>query len=178
LFRNQGNGAFSEITDSPIVTPVENSEGSCWADLDNYGDLDLVVAGGGNVAIGQNAIFINDGNGSFARLFSGDIVSLPGRYEGATCVDLDKDGDLDLFFSNYNNLDNMLYQNNSSPQNWINVTCVGVQSNRSAIGARLELKTTIGGKGSISCDRSPRIPVILLKGVPSPNTRVIVSRSS
>src|SRR5207253_4127879 len=41
---------------------------------------------------------------------------------------------------------NCLYHNNGNSNNWLKVKCVGTVSNRSAIGAKVRAKATIGGK--------------------------------
>ena len=65
LYRNDGGGTMTAITTGPVVTPVANSESSCWGDIDNDGDLDLLVSGGGNVSVGRNHVYLNDGSGQF-----------------------------------------------------------------------------------------------------------------
>ncbi len=145
LYRNTGSGNFTEITSGPVVTDFENSEGSCWADYDNDGDLDLFVAGGGNVAVGLNSIYNNDGTGNFTKVTGEDLVTRSGRYEGLTCVDYDNDGDLDVFLSNWANQNNILYRNNGNSNNWSNITCVGTRANRSGIGVKVYVKATVNG---------------------------------
>ena len=44
LFRNNGNGTFSDVTSGALVGPV-NSLGVAWGDYDNDGDLDLYLTG-------------------------------------------------------------------------------------------------------------------------------------
>src|SRR5690606_35174560 len=43
LFFNNGEAAFSVLTNDPVVTDLGNSFGSCFGDVDNDGDLDLFV---------------------------------------------------------------------------------------------------------------------------------------
>ena len=146
LFRNNGGGDFSEITSGAPVTDFENSEGSCWADYDNDGDLDLLVAGGGNVAVGLNSVYENNGSGGFTKVTGEDLVTRQGRYEGLTCVDYDNDGDLDVFLSNWANQNNMLYRNNGNGNSWTNIISIGTRSNWSGIGAKVYVKAAINGQ--------------------------------
>jgi hypothetical protein len=68
---------------------------------------------------------------------------------GCTWGDYDNDGFLDLFVANggiVGSENNALYHNNGNSNNWLKVKCVGTVSNRSAIGAKVRAKATIGGK--------------------------------
>src|SRR5204863_6109196 len=61
----------------------------------------------------------------------------------------DNDGFLDLFVSNgwgTKSENNFLYRGNPNTNAWINFKLVGTVSNRSAIGAKVRVKATIGGK--------------------------------
>ncbi|UCE02241.1 MAG: VCBS repeat-containing protein [Candidatus Latescibacterota bacterium] len=144
LFRNEG-GSFHEVLEGAIVERIANSESSCWADFDHDGDLDLVVSGGGNVSLGYISLYENRGDSTFDQITTGELVQTRGRFEGASCVDYDNDGDLDLFFSNYAGLDNVLFRNDGSAGRWVSIGLEGTTSNRSALGARLHLKATIAG---------------------------------
>jgi hypothetical protein len=78
-----------------------------------------------------------------------------------TPADYDNDGFLDAFFTGptsllfHNNGDlfvgneagnNALYLNNGNTNNWLTIQCLGRVSNRAAIGAKIRIKATIGGK--------------------------------
>jgi hypothetical protein len=60
-------------------------------------------------------------------------------------TDYDRDGFLDLFVAEYPG-NNWLFRNKGNANSWLTVKCVGTASNRSAIGARVRAKATIGGK--------------------------------
>ncbi len=146
LFRNEGEGSFVEVTEAPMLIAPGNSEGSCWADFDHDGDLDLLVAAGGNVSFGFIGLYENLGDGGFAEITAGELVELSGRFEGTSCIDYDNDGDLDVFASNYAGRDNVLFRNDGSLGSWLSVRCEGVESNRSAIGTRVRVLATIDGE--------------------------------
>jgi len=140
LYQNNGDGTFTKITSGNIVTDGGNYIGSGWGDYDNDGDLDLFVADGS----GNNFLHQNEGDGTFTKITSGNIVTDGGASRGSSWGDYDNDGDLDLFVANYAE-NNFLYQNNGNSNNWINIKCVGTVSNKSAIGAKVKVKATIGG---------------------------------
>jgi hypothetical protein len=146
LYRNNGDGTFTKITDSPVVNDATWSGGSAWGDFDSDGDLDLFVGG----YDGHNRLYENDGTGTFTSIDTGIVVTDGNYTMGAGWADYDNDGDLDLFTAKNNYFggsDNALYRNDGTRNNWLEVRCVGTVSNRSAIGARVQALATIRGAG-------------------------------
>jgi hypothetical protein len=145
---NNGDGTFTALTNDPLVTTVvHNNGGQTWGDYDNDGDLDVLVSD-----FYKNQLYSNNGDGTFTRITT-EIVGNDDVAEayGATWNDYDKDGDLDLFIPNaFGNPPNYFYintyQNTGNSNHWINIKCKGVQSNSSAIGARIYIKTTINNQ--------------------------------
>jgi hypothetical protein len=141
LYHNNGNGAFTNVTSGPMLRAP--AIGCSWGDYDNDGYLDLFVSDYG----GSNALFHNNGDGTFIQIFSGDPVHSRG---GASCcwVDYDNDGFLDLFLTGGEPgpLPSLLFHNNGNSNAWLEVKCVGTVANRSAIGAKVRVHATIGGK--------------------------------
>jgi len=107
LYSNNGNAAFTKITAGPIVTDVEPSLGGSWGDYDNDGDLDLFVANLGS----DNFLYSNNGDGTFTKITTGEVVNDGGASIGSCWGDYDNDGDLDLFVANLGE-NNFLYSNN------------------------------------------------------------------
>ena len=116
LYHNNGDGTFERILSGDIVTDVAASLGCAWGDYDNDGDADLFVANfDPNFAGGpgqNNALYRNNGDGSFSKITAGAIVNDGGSSAGASWGDYDNDGDLDLFVTNYFDENNFLYENN------------------------------------------------------------------
>jgi hypothetical protein len=108
LYRNNGDGSFTKITNGAVVQSGGNSRGCAWGDYDNDGNLDLFVA---NEQGQNNFLFHNNGNGTFERIASGSIVNDGGASYGCSWADYDNDGFLDLFVANLNQ-NNFLYHNN------------------------------------------------------------------
>jgi ASPIC/UnbV protein/VCBS repeat protein len=98
LFRNNGNGSFAKITNSPLVQDPTANQGALWADIDNDGDLDLFVT---SVSGGRNRLYRNDGAGVFVALTNSPVVLDGGNSGGCAWGDFDNDGDLDLFVTNF-----------------------------------------------------------------------------
>ncbi|MBN2412232.1 Ig-like domain-containing protein, partial [candidate division KSB1 bacterium] len=103
LYINDGTGKMTRVhqgTDGPSNDPVTyGRQGVTAADFDNDGDLDIYVCR----RDAPNWLFVNDGTGHFTEQASTRGVSAGAttRSHGATFVDIDNDGDLDLFVMNY-----------------------------------------------------------------------------
>ncbi|MCF7814078.1 MAG: FG-GAP-like repeat-containing protein [Candidatus Cloacimonetes bacterium] len=153
LYRNDGNGAFTEIYDLNVVNNGGYSRSSCWGDFDNNGFIDLYVANGYLSQNKNNFLYMNNGDGAFDRITQGSIVQDGGTSLGVSAADYDMDGDLDLFVVNgsgYCDQINFFYENISEPShNWLKIKCEGTVSNRSAIGTKLYVYVTIRGKQQI-----------------------------
>lgn len=145
FYTNNGDGSFTKILNSIIVSDAKNSRGSGWADIDNDGDLDLYVT---NISGEFNSLYINNGDGSFIE----DATSIIARDSAAISTigcawgDYDRDGFLDLFVADAE--DNLLYHNDGNSNAWINIKCVGTVSNASAIGTKVKLRALINGNST------------------------------
>lgn len=97
LFRNDGNGIWTRITDGNIVTDEGWSMGAAWADYDNDGFLDLYVVNWQT----PNALYHNNGDGTFTKITSGAPVTDNTASYSCSWCDYDNDGYQDLFVVNY-----------------------------------------------------------------------------
>jgi hypothetical protein len=143
LYRNNGDGTFTKVTSGAIVTDSQQSEICQWTDYDNDGSLDLFIA---NSSGQNNALYHNNGDGTFAKVITGSVVNDGGNSAGCAWGDYDNDGFLDLFVPNWQgSRPNFLYRNNGNSNAWIKVRCIGTLSNRDAIGAKVRIKATFCG---------------------------------
>jgi len=108
LYRNNGNGTFSEVA---AQARVDNTRGrslaAAWADFDLDGRLDLYVAND----ISDNAMYRNLGDGRFEDISHQVWVA---DYRGAMGIgigDWDNDLDLDIFVTHWIAQENALYNN-------------------------------------------------------------------
>lgn len=81
LFINE-NGTFVEQTSSAIAAETGSSFGSAFADVDNDGDLDLLVCNAYFTGQETNSLFINDGNGTFSKDTSSALADHQGNTFG------------------------------------------------------------------------------------------------
>ena len=98
LYRNNQDGTFTDVTMGSGLERTGWASSVAVADYDDDGDADLFVT-----FWGTNALYRNDGGGTFS-----DVTREAGLLEaetrwgaGATFLDYDRDGHLDLFVSNY-----------------------------------------------------------------------------
>ncbi|MEO8148829.1 MAG: CRTAC1 family protein [Bacteroidia bacterium] len=147
FFRNDGAGVFTKLITDTLVKCGGNSFGSNWGDIDNDGDLDLIITNSFWGGMWHNFLFINNGNGTFSRDAATPIVQDSGWSYGCAFGDYDNDGFLDLAVANCYNAsqNNSLYHNDGNSNHWIEIKCIGVISNRSAIGAKIKIKANING---------------------------------
>jgi len=89
---------FAKITTGAIVTDSEHSIGCAWGDYDGDGYLDMIV---GNALGDANALYHNNGDGTFTRITTNAVATIIGDTDGCVWADYDNDGDLDLFVSNW-----------------------------------------------------------------------------
>lgn len=100
---------FTKITKSAIVEDVDKSVGCAWGDIDNDGYPDLFVTSLGS----RNALYRNNGDGTFTRITTGPMWAEPISgvpYHGCAWADIDNDGWLDLYVSHIGAV-NLLYHN-------------------------------------------------------------------
>ncbi len=135
-----GDGTFTKVTEGRIVSDGGNSQSCAWGDYDNDGWLDLFVANAG----GGNFLYRNNGDGSFSSVTGQAIADDQSTSAGCAWGDYDNDGFLDLVVAGVGQ--NLLYRNNGNSNSWLKANCIGTVSNRSAIGAKVRLKATIGGR--------------------------------
>ena len=114
LFRNNGDGTFTDTTRQAGVTDTKGlyGFGVAWLDMDDDGRLDLLVANDS----GPNYVYRNAGQARFEDISypSGAALDGSGREQahmGVAIGDYDNDGRDDIHITNFADDFNVLYRN-------------------------------------------------------------------
>lgn len=100
LFRNDGDGTFTEVGRAAGLQNRRNVKAMSWGDYDNDGDIDLYVSNHGD----PNRLYRNDGDGTFTDVapeLGVDRQDPSNKTFGTWFFDYDNDGWLDLFVGGY-----------------------------------------------------------------------------
>ena len=100
LYRNDGDGRFSDVTAAARLGDAQWTMGVTVADYDNDGWPDIYLTN-----YGPNVLYHNRGDGSFEDVTAVAGVGDPHWSMGAAFFDYDNDGDLDLYVANYVDFD-------------------------------------------------------------------------
>lgn len=96
LFRNNGDGSFTEVAEAAGLRPLAQSWASDFGDIDNDGDMDCFVI---NHDL-SSVLYLNNGDGTFSNITSssGMASDLIAFGAGIQCIfeDFDNDSFLDL----------------------------------------------------------------------------------
>ncbi len=203
IYVNEGDGWFSDKT---LMTGLGaprvpfTSFGTAWADYDNDGWIDLVIANGAVQVIAElvlakdpfplhqpNQLFRNLGQSARGVRFAEVTAGAGSAFEtsevsrGAAFGDLDNDGDTDVVIANNNGPARLLRNDVGSSQAWIGLRLVNPGQKRDALGARVAVHL-VGGRtlwrrvradGSFASANDPRVLVGLGQADKVPEVRVI-----
>ncbi len=160
LYKNSGREFFEDASRAAGFDHTRYVEwGTGFADFDNDGWPDIMIATG-NVYPeveksfkeyphrGPRLVYQNLGNGRFLDVTAqaGPGVLIPKSSRGCAFGDYDNDGDVDVLVMNMNEppllLRNEYINKQSHPNtNWLKLSLIGTKSNRSAIGARVQVQS-------------------------------------
>jgi hypothetical protein len=146
LYRNNGDGTFTDTTKEAGVDKLLLTMGANFGDLDNDGWLDFYV-GTGNpdlAMIRPNRMFRNvDGKRFEDVTASGGFGQLQ-KGHGVAFGDINNDGEQDIYSViggavEADHYHSELFANPGHGNNWLKLKLEGVKTNRAAIGARIKV---------------------------------------
>ncbi|KHD05575.1 hypothetical protein PN36_04335 [Candidatus Thiomargarita nelsonii] len=154
LYLNNGDGSFTDVTDSAGVNAGNHSTwAAAWGDINNDGWLDLFVTNLGQKfgTHNKNFLYLNQGDGTFVDIATQAGIQGYGddeyQYLGAALGDYDNDGFLDIVLKRgWHDVKSSteLYHNEGNSNNFLKVKLEGTSSNRLGIGSLVKLTTSFG----------------------------------
>jgi len=96
LFRNNGDGTFTDVTEQAGVAANIYGTAAIAADYDNDGFVDLLVTG-----YGRAILYHNNGDGTFTDVTAKAGIKVDGWSISSAWLDYDRDGCVDLFIGRY-----------------------------------------------------------------------------
>ncbi|MEZ4885757.1 MAG: FG-GAP-like repeat-containing protein [Chitinophagales bacterium] len=139
LLLNNGDKTFTNIAESANVDNAGMGWGVSCLDYDNDGWQDIYTVNNYNFAPYPNRLYHNNGDNTF------EVVSYDSPLEakkvsyGTACGDFDGDGFVDIALSNWGDVGLQLFRNEMIMGNWVKIKTTGTESNRSAIGSRIQI---------------------------------------
>ncbi len=109
LYRNNGDGTFTDVTDTGGVGDRGWGIGVAAADYDNDGWTDIYITN-----YGSNVLYRNNSDGTFSDVTGAAGVGDTGYGTGAAFGDYDRDGWLDLYVANYLEFDPLASSENDA----------------------------------------------------------------
>jgi hypothetical protein len=146
LYRNNGDGTFTDVTKECGLDQVFPTMGANFGDLDNDGWLDFYL-GTGNPdydTLMPNRMFRNDRGQRFQDVTTSGGFGQLMKGHGIAFADLNNDGTQDVYSvvggaTEGDHYYNQLFANPGHGNNWLKLKLVGVKTNRAAIGARIRV---------------------------------------
>jgi hypothetical protein len=146
LYKNKGNGVYSDITGkSGIASAMSDkySWGASFLDYDNDGDMDIIAADGNaeELILQVPLLLENDGKGRFRNVGKerGTYFSTKRSGRGLAIIDFDNDGDEDVIISHVDlpGIPVLLRNDGGNLNHWLGITLRGKDGPASAIAARV-----------------------------------------
>jgi hypothetical protein len=169
LYHNNRDGTFSDVSKATRLDKVLLGMGCNFGDFDNDGWLDMYI-GTGNPDLSvlvPNRAFRNAEGKYFQDVTTSGGLGHLQKGHGVAFGDIDQDGDQDIFINlggaySGDVYRDALFENPGHGNHWMALKLEGVQSNRSAIGARIKVVVetengeraiykTVGSGGSFGC---------------------------
>jgi hypothetical protein len=148
LYRNDGTGLFEDVSEAAGVRDGGWGWGSCFADFDNDGHVDLFNTNGflllERFIADQSRLFMSNGDGTFTEQAETMGINHSEQGRGAVCTDFDNDGRIDILIANSGLSPSIFHNRQQSANHWLQVDLQGAATNPDAIGARVVITSLSG----------------------------------
>ena len=159
LYRNNGDGTFTNITLETNTDDVGDGRTCAWVDFDADGKIDLFSTS----HLQPNRLYRNMGEDVFVDVASLVGIDSPIDVFAASWGDYDRDGFMDVFLNGHIGTALMKNSGNSNNSVTLNLIGGGLLSNSSAIGAGVgvintdgvQVREVSGGRGCCEQDMLP-----------------------
>ena len=161
LYQNNGNGAFTDVTDAAEVRDGAWGWGSCFADFNNDGDVDIFHTNG-MTAVGAietdmthalyvffddpSRLFLADGDGTFTDQAIALGINHDDQGRGVICTDFDNDGWVDILVSTNGKSPTVFKNEFNNSNHYLQIDLDGPSGNLKGIGARVVVETAAGAQ--------------------------------
>lgn len=145
LIHDGANTSFTEMGSSAGVNDPGMGWGISFLDFDLDGWQDLYLCNDYKFSPFANRLFRNLGNLTFESVDTSGPVCNHYQSYGNAVFDFDLDGRPDIAVANRSDVENAQVFHNIAPSgNWIGIKLIGIQSNRQAVGAKIEITDNLG----------------------------------
>lgn len=159
LYRNDGTGVFTDVTDEAGIRDGGWGWGACMEDFDNDGIVDIFHTNGmrsvssrdGNETDpffdfldDESRLYIGDGVGSFIESAATLGVNHDDQGRGIVCTDFNSDGRIDIIVATNGKAPTVYANNFENSNHYLQIDLEGPPGNREAIGARISVETSFG----------------------------------
>jgi len=150
LYRNIGNGKFEDVTEEAGVRQGYWGWGSCFADFNNDGHLDIYHENGIPFSSAPefnqdpSRLFISNGDGTFTESSAASGLNFTGQGRGVSCMDYDIDGDLDILVMPNNDAIRLFRNELPHINHYLAVVLRDQSQNGYAVGSVIRVISTLG----------------------------------
>lgn len=92
LFRNEGDGSFTDVTEDAGLAGIECAVGTHIADVNGDGNVDILLSNYGGILL-----YLNNADGTFTDFTAESGLSLIKMIHDLAVGDADNDGNIDIF---------------------------------------------------------------------------------
>ena len=147
LYRNLGDGSFEDVTAETGPRIGDWGWGPCFADFDNDGNFDIFHVNGwaqNGFEEDLSKLFLSNGDGTFTQMAGLLGLEDSGQGRGVSCLDFDRDGDIDVLVSNSEQEPSLFRNDGGNAKNFLNISLLSRTKNVDGIGAKLHVELDNG----------------------------------